>query len=72
MLSLLQQKDKHYITVITYGSNVTNTYIQISQILKRVKIRPQPAPTVLPQSIPAPAPRVQLSPTQPPPGNIHP
>ena len=72
MLALLQHKYKHAIPGLTYGSNITNAYIQIAQIIKLETTRPQPAPTALPPSIPAPAPRVQLFPTQPAPGNLHP
>jgi hypothetical protein len=50
----LSDKTTHPIPSLTYGSNITNAYIQIAQILKRATAPPLPPP------IPAPEPRVQL------------
>ena len=55
MLTLIQDKTTHPIPSLTYGSNITNAYIQIAQILKRATALPEPAP--LP---PAPEQRVPL------------
>ena len=54
MLTLIQDKTAHPISSLTYGSNVTNAYIQIAQILKRATAPPLPPPD------PAPEPRVLL------------
>jgi hypothetical protein len=54
MLTLIQDKTTHPIPFLTYGSNITNAYIQIAQILKRATAPPLPAPD------PAPEPRVPL------------
>ena len=54
MLTLIQDKTNHPIPSLTYGSNVTNAYIQIAQILKRATAPPLPPPD------PAPEPRVLL------------
>jgi len=75
MLSLLQQKEKHPLHQLTYGSTITNAYIQIAQILKRATARPTPAPSTTPPAIeprvpvpqpvpqPTPAPSPTLNPT---------
>ena len=60
MLTLIQDKTAHPIPSLTYGSNITNTYIQIAQILKRAMARPGPAP--LP-----PAPELRVPIVTPPP-----
>ena len=44
MLNLIQDKMVHPITFLTYGSNITNAYIRIAQILKRATASPEPAP----------------------------
>jgi hypothetical protein len=54
MLTLIQDKTTRPIPFLTYGSNITNAYIQIAQILKRAT-----APPLLPPD-PAPEPRVPL------------
>ena len=54
MLTLIQDMTAHPIPSLTYGSNITNAYIQIAQILKRATAPPLPPP------VPAPEPRVQL------------
>jgi hypothetical protein len=54
MLTLIQDKTTRPIPSLTYGSNITNAYIQIAQILKRATAPP------LPPTVPAPEPRVQL------------
>jgi hypothetical protein len=61
MLTHLQDKATSPIPSLTYGSNITNAYIQIAQILKRAMAPPKPTP--LP---PAPEERVP-SPTITPP-----
>jgi hypothetical protein len=57
MLTLIQDKATHPIPSLTYGSSITNAYIQIAQILKRATARP-PEPT---QHRPAPEPRVPIN-----------
>jgi hypothetical protein len=44
MLTLIQDKTAHPIPSLTYGSNITNAYIQIAQVLKRATAHPEPAP----------------------------
>ena len=56
MLVLLQHTDKSKMPTLTFGSNVTNAYIQIAQILRRATSRPAPLPS--PAIIPAAEPRV--------------
>ena len=41
---------------LTYGSNVTNAYIQIAQLLRRATTPPTPRPTADPPRVPTPAP----------------
>ena len=55
MLTLIRDKATHPIPSLTYGSNITNAYIQIAQILKRATAPPVPTPD------PAPEPRVPLT-----------
>ena len=50
LLTFLQNKEKHPITQLTYGSHLTNAYIQISQIFQIATYctaQLQPAPTVI-------------------------
>ena len=49
----------------TFGSNVTNAYIQIAQLLRRATYRPPPLPTQAPTITPSQEPRVPIQPTQP-------
>jgi hypothetical protein len=71
MLTLLQDQAVNPIPSLTYGSPITNAYIQVAQILKRATSPPVPAPApeqrvlspiVAPpapeQRVPTPAPRV--------------
>ena len=69
MLVLLQHTNKQQMPTLTFGSNITNTYIHITQILRQATARPKPlpqpaaAPTTTPnltQPIPAAEPRVVL------------
>jgi hypothetical protein len=53
MLTLLQDPTTHPILSLTYGTNITNAYIQIAQILKRATASPVARPVP-----PAPEPRV--------------
>ena len=55
MLTLIQDKTAHLIPSLTYGSNITNAYIQIAQILKQATACPELSP--LP---PTPEPRVPI------------
>ena len=73
MLTLIQDKSTNPISSLTYGSSITNAYIQIAQILKRATQRPAapaPPPSPLDQQViaepPAPEPRV-LAPLASPP-----
>jgi hypothetical protein len=43
MLTLLQGSATHPVPSLTYGSHITNAYIQIAQILKRATAPPPPA-----------------------------
>ena len=49
MLTRIQDKTTHPIPSLTYGSNVTNAYIQIAQILKRVTAPPLAPPDPAPE-----------------------
>jgi hypothetical protein len=44
MLTLLEDKTANSIPSLTYGSNISNAYIRIAQILKRATAPPAPAP----------------------------
>jgi hypothetical protein len=52
MLMLIQEKTTHPIPSLTYGSNITNAYIQIAQILKQATAPPGAVPTPDPASEP--------------------
>ena len=52
MLTLIRDKTAHPIPSLTYGSNITNAYIQIAQIFKRATAPPEQAP--LPPPVPEP------------------
>ena len=56
LLEILQSPEK-YIQLLSYGSILTNAYIQVAQILKRAT--PQPSPS----NHPTPAPMPSLTPT---------
>jgi hypothetical protein len=61
MLALLQDSTTPPIPSLTYGSSVTNAYIQIAQILKRATtspIPPAPLPLILKQRVPMGTPPV--------------
>ena len=58
MVVLLQHTNKKQMPTLTFGSNVTNAYIHIAQILRRATARPKP----LPQPAPAPTPTPALVP----------
>ena len=78
MLALLQPaKDQSPIPDLTYGSKITNAYIQIAQILRRATTRPPPRPAIAPRPEPSqvreappvpiqPEPRVARPTTNPP------
>jgi hypothetical protein len=55
MLTLLEDKTTNPIPTLTYGSDITNAYIEIARILKRATAPPEPVP--LP---PVPEPRVPI------------
>jgi hypothetical protein len=57
MLTLLQDQTANPIPSLTYGSPITNAYIQIAQILKRATARPEPTPIAA-----APEQRVPIGP----------
>jgi hypothetical protein len=62
MLALLQDSTTPPIPSLTYGSSVTNAYIQIAQIIKRATaspIPPAPFPLILNQRVPMDTPPVQ-------------
>jgi hypothetical protein len=78
MLTLIQDKATHPIPSLTYGSNITNAYIQIAQILKRATAPPVTTPDPAPEqrvtltTHPAPEQRVLVSaPTLPVPANLN-
>jgi hypothetical protein len=64
MLTLLQDQAVHPIPLLTYGSPITNAYIQIAQILKRATSPPVPTPApeqrVLSPIIASPAPEQRV------------
>jgi hypothetical protein len=65
MLTLIHDKTTRPIPSLTYGSNITNAYIQIAKILKRATTPPLPPP------VPAPEPSVQLIPPPAPEQRVH-
>jgi hypothetical protein len=72
MLALVQDSTMPPVPSLTYGSSVTNAYIQIAQILKRATaspIPPAPLPLILKQRVPMDTPPVpeQRVLAQPPP-----
>jgi hypothetical protein len=53
MLTIIQDKIANPVPSLTYGSNISNAYIQIAQILKRATQIPEPAPTPPPPVLPS-------------------
>jgi hypothetical protein len=81
MLTLIQGTKTNPIPSLTFGSNITNAYVQIAQILKRATAPPPPTPSppaaelrvplitdhqAPPQQILAPTPPTPVSPNLPP------
>ena len=75
ILAILHSPEKN-ISSLTYGSPITNAYIQVVQILKRATSQPSPNPKSttstshaslprVPEAIPIPLPRVSLQDTVP-------